>query len=89
MFGYTPGREYTSFNPGPFEEKMTIDEARKILGLADGTVPEKYVREAHRRIMILNHPDSGGSTYLAIKINEAKAMLLEDQNKETDKDTPT
>lgn len=34
------------------------------------------VKEAHRRVMVANHPDAGGSHYLASKINEAKDMML-------------
>ena len=40
------------------------------------TAPEEKVKEAHRRIMVANHPDSGGSHYLASKVNEAKDILL-------------
>lgn len=42
----------------------------------EGARPDK-VREAHRRVMIANHPDAGGSHYLASKINEAKDVMLE------------
>ena len=42
-------------------------------------VAEK-VKEAHRRVMVANHPDAGGSHYLASKINEAKDILLGKSN---------
>jgi DnaJ homolog subfamily C member 19 len=54
---------------------MTRREAALILGLRE-SAPAERVREAHRRIMIANHPDAGGSSYLATKVNEAKELLL-------------
>ena len=54
---------------------MTRREASLVLGLRE-TSPEAKIKEAHRRIMMANHPDAGGSVYLATKINEAKDILL-------------
>lgn len=41
----------------------------------ENVTPEK-VKEAHRKVMVANHPDAGGSHYLASKINEAKDVML-------------
>jgi DnaJ family protein C protein 19 len=40
----------------------------------EGTDPKK-VQNAHRNIIKRNHPDRGGSPFIATKINEAKARV--------------
>ena len=44
------------------------------VGISPSSSKER-VRDIHKRIMLLNHPDKGGSPYLATKINEAKEYL--------------
>ena len=64
-----------NFYDGGFEEKMTKREAALILGVRESAAAER-IKDAHRRILILNHPDRGGSAFIAAKINEAKDLLM-------------
>ena len=60
---------------GPRSGAMSEDEAYQLLGLAKGASREEVAR-AHRSVMKTAHPDHGGSTDLAARVNEAKDVLM-------------
>lgn len=64
-----------SATPPPRTGSMSAEEARDILGV-DADADADTIRDAHKRLMKKLHPDHGGTSYLAARINEAKDVLL-------------
>jgi hypothetical protein len=56
-------------------EPMSAGEALEILGLDPGA-RDWEISAAHRRLLRKLHPESGGSSYLAIKVDQARDVLL-------------
>lgn len=61
---------------GGFQAEMDHIEAMMILGFGpDDKVDQKTIKSRYRRMMMLNHPDRGGSPMLSMKINKARELL--------------
>jgi DnaJ family protein C protein 19 len=54
---------------------MSRAEALEILGLPP-EADEAAIQAAYRRLMMTAHPDRGGSTWFAVRLNQARTVLL-------------
>ena len=74
--GQGPARPGTDQRTAPASDSaMTRQQALEILGLGPDASPDQ-IKDAHRRLMQVNHPDTGGSTWIATRLNQARDILL-------------
>ncbi|WP_417318502.1 hypothetical protein [Emcibacter sp.] len=75
--GENTGGQSAGKNRTPGRTVMDREEALDVLGLrGNPTVTE--IKDAHHKLIRKIHPDQGGSDYLAMKINDARDVLLND-----------
>ena len=55
-------------------------EARALLGVGEQASLQE-IRDAHRRLISRVHPDAGGSTELATRVNAARDALIAELNR--------
>ncbi len=55
--------------------RMSLDEARSVLGVEEGATPTQ-IKSAYTRLMRMAHPDKGGTAGLAAQLNAARDRLL-------------
>jgi len=55
---------------------MSKEEARQLLGVGDSATSQE-INSAFNRLMKKNHPDVGGTNYLAEKLIQARDILLD------------
>jgi DnaJ family protein C protein 19 len=59
------------------KQAMSRAEALDILGLEEGA-SETDIEAAYKALIVKNHPDQGGTDWLAARLNEARDILLGD-----------
>ena len=80
MRAYLLARQIRASAPPPAQspkQAMSRAEALDILGLEEGA-SETAIEAAYKALIVKNHPDQGGTDWLAARLNEARDILLGD-----------
>ena len=80
MRAYLLARQIRASAPPPAQspkQAMSRAEALDILGLEEGA-SETDIETAYKALIVKNHPDQGGTDWLAARLNEARDILLGD-----------
>ena len=80
MRAYLLARQIRASAPPPTQspkQAMSRAEALDILGLEEGA-SETDIETAYKALIVKNHPDQGGTDWLAARLNEARDILLGD-----------
>ncbi len=56
---------------------MSETEARDVLGV-EATASREEIEAAYRDLIVKNHPDHGGTDWIAAQLNQARDILLND-----------
>ncbi|WP_239647824.1 DnaJ domain-containing protein [Candidatus Jidaibacter acanthamoebae] len=62
-------------NASSDRQEVSKNEACEILGV-NKNASEEEIKAAYKKLILKNHPDHGGSKYIAQKLNKAKDILL-------------
>ncbi|MCB2081072.1 MAG: hypothetical protein H6908_06205 [Hyphomicrobiales bacterium] len=66
------------------KKSLSLKDALDILGLPESPLPDvQAVKQAYRKQMKRNHPDQGGSKYIASQLNAAKDTVLTEITKKS------
>ena len=75
IFRWALGKWPWDYLRGPTARQQSVSRARKLLGVA-ASADHKEIREAHRRLSAMAHPDRGGSKAQMQELNAARDLLL-------------
>lgn len=75
--GKTGGKESKRSGGKVGASFMSEAEARDVLGV-DATASREEIEAAYRDLIVKNHPDHGGTDWIAAQLNQARDILLND-----------